>query len=100
MRLDSVNGQVLLEREAVTVATASKTLTAGTTYGVRIRTLGAYTNVRVWETSGGEIGTWDIAYEDATPPTGDRWAIGCLADGTNATARSADFDDITVTTGV
>ena len=100
LRLDSVNGQLVLERDAATVATSSKTLTAGTSYGVRIRTLGAYTNVRVWETSGGETGAWDLELEDSAAPTGDRWAIGCLADGTNATARSADFDDITVTTGV
>lgn len=99
LTLDAVNNQLILDRGGSTVATVAKTITAGTSYGIRIRSVGKWTNIRVWPSAGAEPGTWDIAYVDGTPLTGDRWCIGCRTDGSTATARSADFDDITITDG-
>ena len=95
----TTSGTINLARNTSTVATVSKTITATTLYKVRFRAQSGYVNVRVWDAAGAEPGTWDIEYVDPSPLTDFRWLLGCLADGSTATARSADFDDVSVTTG-
>lgn len=92
-------GTCYLKRSGITVASWSESLTAVTDYGFRVRSIGGFVNVRVWLASGTEPGTWDLEYQDASPLTGTRCAIGSIADGVNATARAVTYDNIRITDG-
>lgn len=85
-----------------TFDTASKTISASTTYGFRFQVLDGASHpelkAKVW--TGTEPGTWDIEYED----TGDAFTSAGKAGitigvGSAAVNHTVTFDDIVVTDG-
>jgi hypothetical protein len=92
------SGTAELLRNGSVVATWAETVASGTDYQIRFRAAGAYINVRVWAAAGSEPGGWDLAYVDASPLSGTQAGIGAQADGSTATARAVDWDNVTITT--
>ena len=92
------SGTAELLRNTVQVATWPETVTSGTDYQVRFRAAGGYLNFRLWPAAGNEPGTWDVAYVDSSPLVGTQSGIGAYADGSTATARAVDWDNLTAQT--
>lgn len=80
------------------IATFSKTLTAGTQYGWRIRVVGKYINARVWQWGFSEGKTWDVAVTDTSVTAAGYAGIATINDATT-TPRTVTFDDIIYTDG-
>lgn len=82
-------------------ANVSKTIVAGTQYSVRLRRVGTTVQARVWQTSGGEPGTWDFSVTETAgnqPPAGK---VGLnFQSGSASTAGTVTFNNLTVTDGV
>ncbi len=93
------SGTLQLQRDAVAVATWAQTLAVGTEYRARLRAVGKWVNAKVWAASAAEPGAWSAAYVDGTPLTDTRIVLAAFSDGTTATARSVDFDNLIATDG-
>jgi len=82
---------------AVAVATWTQTLASATDYITRFRVADGWVNARAWAAAGTEAGTWSVAYRDGSPLSGgNRAGIGAFT--STATARSVDYDNLTLLT--
>lgn len=96
------SGTIVLERRVAsavtTIASESRALSSGTQYGFRIRAVGPYVDARVWTWGLSEQKAWALTYIDPSPiGSAGAWGVGAINDGTNATARTVDVDDILLT---
>jgi hypothetical protein len=78
------------------LATQSKTLVAGTTYGFRFQAVGTALKARTW--TGSEPGTWDLEVTDSTFTSAGKAGISIGAGGAAVNHRIT-FDGIIVTNG-
>lgn len=84
---------------STSLQTSSVTLTGTTQYTVRFQRIGSAIRARIWATGSSEPATWNINYTDASPAAAGKVRLTAIP-GAVATARSFDFDDLTVTDGV
>jgi len=99
----TAHGTLYLERRVsssiTTVATESRTLTPSTVqYGFRIWRVDGLINARVWTWGYSEQKEWVMKYVDPSPISGaGHWGVGAINDGSSATSRTVDIDDIVLT---